>query len=127
MADPILIGICVVEDTGKFLVGERGAQSELPGLAEFPGGKVQAGEDPCQTALRECLEETGLKVDVVGQYPTCLQLYEHGLMELYFFQCRPRQPGQQPAAPFHWVSRQQLAELTFPAANRELLDWLLSS
>lgn len=126
MADPTLIGISVVEHDGQFLVGERDKQSELPGLAEFPGGKVEAGEDPCQTAVRECLEETGLEVDVIGQFPTCLQLYEHGLLELYFFQCRPRQPDQQPAAPFRWVSRQQLAELTFPAANQELLDWLLS-
>lgn len=127
MADPTLIGIAVVEHEGLYLVGQRPDDTDLPGLAEFPGGKVEAGEDPCQTALRECLEETGLEVDVVGQFPTCLHLYEHGLLELYFFQCRPRQPLKDPLPPFRWLPREQLQQLNFPAANRELLDWIQSN
>ena len=66
---PICVAIAVVQHEGRFLVGTRPAGVPLAGLAEFPGGKVHAGEMPADAAARECLEESGLTVCVGEEYP----------------------------------------------------------
>src|SRR4051812_46830278 len=60
-----LVAIAVVEHDGKSLVGERPAGVALAGFAEFPGGKVEPGESPEAAAVRECIEESGLQVEIV--------------------------------------------------------------
>ena len=59
---PPLGSVCViVEDQGKYLVVERRGGSLV-----FPGGFMRWRENPVQTALRECEEETGLQLKVNG-------------------------------------------------------------
>lgn len=49
---------------GDFLMGLRLPTSDRPGLWEFPGGKVEDGEDPRVALAREWAEEIGIVVDV---------------------------------------------------------------
>jgi 8-oxo-dGTP diphosphatase len=119
------IAIAVVEQDDRFLIGQRPAGVALAGLWEFPGGKVEAGETPEAAAVRECLEETGLEVQVIGQYPEHLQQYNHDRVHLHFFRCIPCQANATPLAPYRWVERAELAKYEFPAGNRGLLDALL--
>jgi 8-oxo-dGTP diphosphatase len=116
-----LIAIAVVAQDGRFLIGQRGADELLAGVWEFPGGKVEAGETPDQAAVRECREETGLLVAVVGAYDRVVYSYPHGEIELHFFACRPIVAGQTPAAKFRWVPAEELARYEFPAANATLV------
>lgn len=59
---PPLGSVCViVEDQDKYLVVERRG-----GMLVFPGGFMRWRENPVQTALRECEEETGLHLKVNG-------------------------------------------------------------
>ena len=116
----------VIQD-GAVLAGERSAETTLPGLAEFPGGKCEVGELPMVCAVRECQEETGLLVVPEHQLAIVNWDYPHAAVELHFWQCRlgPGIPADlQPAAPFRWVSKAQLAELKFPAANGSVLGLL---
>ena len=121
------IAIAVVQDQDQFLAGPRGSDQLLPGTWEFPGGKIEAGETPQQAAIRECLEETGLHVQVVGQYPLVQHTYEHGTLQLHFFDCRPLPQNPPPRAPFTWIPRQALNDYPFPAANESLLALLQES
>jgi mutator protein MutT len=116
------IAIAVVEHDGRFLVGKRPPNVPLPGMSEFPGGKLQAGETAEAAAARECLEETGLAVQVGIEYPTLDYDYAHDRVELHFFHCTPIDPARPPREPFRWVRRAELAALEFPAANRAILD-----
>src|SRR6187401_2375597 len=97
------IAIAVVEQEGQFLIGQRPPGVALAGLWEFPGGKVEPGESPAEAARRECREETRLAIDVVGEYPPNVQTYDHAVVELRFFACRPRDATQPPLAPFRWT------------------------
>ena len=119
------IGIAVVQDGDCFLVGLRGDGVPLAGHSEFPGGKVHPGETPQAAARRECKEETGLPVQVVGTYAEVVHEYAHGRVRLHFFACRSTDPTQLPNAPFRWVSREELASLSFPAANAGLIACLV--
>ncbi|KZB85785.1 NUDIX hydrolase [Amycolatopsis regifaucium] len=52
---------------GRILFLRRRPGSFLGGRWELPGGTVEPGEPPSDTAVRECAEETGLAVRVTGE------------------------------------------------------------
>ncbi len=118
--------MAVVEHDGQFLVGIRSAGVPLAGYSEFPGGKVQADESPEQAAVRECREETGLDIELLGDYPEVVHQYDHDRLRLYFFAARCVSGSDDPQPPFQWVPRAKLAERTFPPANDALIAHLLA-
>jgi 8-oxo-dGTP diphosphatase len=120
------IGIAIVEHAGRFLVGVRGEGSPLPGKAEFPGGKCEAGESSAECAVRECLEETGLAVTAMRLLDQRVHQYPHGPVELSFWLCEPLSPESvaENHQGFRWVSREDLPSLDFPEANRHVLGLL---
>ncbi len=121
---PTPIAIAVVEQDGHFLIGRRRADAVLGGMWEFPGGKVGLGEPLEGAAVRECLEETGLEINVSGLHATVIHHYPHGALELHFFACAPVDPAQPPRAPFRWIARDELGRLRFPEANTAIIKRL---
>src|SRR5688572_31812409 len=111
------IAIAVVEWQGRFLIGQRPNGIALAGFWEFPGGKLSPNESPEDGAVRECLEETGLRVLPTFRYPEQVQDYAHGQVRLHFISCEPADPHEQPQKPFRWVERAELANYEFPAGN----------
>ncbi len=127
MSTPVEIAIAVVERDGMFLIGLRPAGVPLAGYWEFPGGKLQPGEAAADAAVRECLEETGLRVKVQSDYPAVDHSYAHGELRLRFFACALVQEAELAAdSRFCWVPRRELSNYAFPPANRELLAALQS-
>lgn len=124
MADTTIVALAVVEQADCFLVGRRRPDQTLGGLWEFPGGKVHPQETPAEAAVRECYEETDLRVAATRPLLVHQQAYPHGVVTLHFIACRIVQPAGAPRPPFRWVPRGELAQLDFPAGNRPLLDRL---
>lgn len=123
---PTEIAIAVVEHNGHFLVGRRPDDVALGGLWEFPGGKVESGETAAAAVRRECLEETGLLVEVRAQFSSRVQQYDHDRLKLRFFDCVLAGDNREPDAPFRWIARGDLEHCEFPSGNRGILDLLLS-
>jgi mutator protein MutT len=120
------VAVAIVEQERRFLVGIRPASVPLAGLAEFPGGKVHDDEAAAAAAVRECHEETGLRVVVDRKFYSITHRYDHGLLEIEFFLCRLADGEQSTAiAPFRWVTAGELAMLEFPAANKPVTEILL--
>lgn len=61
--DPKVAAGVVVSREGKILLVRRAVEPQV-GKWTIPAGFVEADEDPQHTAARECLEETGLQVEV---------------------------------------------------------------
>ncbi|MFH2109808.1 MAG: NUDIX hydrolase [Candidatus Bathyarchaeota archaeon] len=62
-----IVGVGIlIERNGKFLLIRRGAEPDA-GLWTVPGGLVEVGERVRDAAVREALEETGLRVEVVDR------------------------------------------------------------
>lgn len=128
------IAVAIVMRTGaggedEFLVGRRVEGQNLAGCDEFPGGTVDVGELPRQAAVRECLEETGVRLISVEPFATVAHVYRFGELELHFFIGRiaadsPPAALASPRAPFRWVPRSKLRDCHFPAANESVLERL---
>jgi 8-oxo-dGTP diphosphatase len=125
MDDPIRVGIGLIRRGGCFLIRGRPPLpgSPMPGLWEFPGGKCEPGETPEGATIRECLEEAGLAVRVVGLRQSLVHRYPHGLVELNYYDCAPEDASAvYPAGGgFAWVEAGRLPDLPFPEANAPLL------
>jgi len=63
--DPKVAAGVLVEQDGKILLVRRINQPQQ-GVWSFPAGFIDAYEDPIDAARRECLEETGLDVEITG-------------------------------------------------------------
>jgi 8-oxo-dGTP diphosphatase len=63
--DPKVAVAVLIEQDGAVLLVRR-ANEPKRGLWTLPAGFVDAGEDPAAAAARECLEETGLTVEITG-------------------------------------------------------------
>ena len=95
------IAIAIVEDQERFLIGRRPPGVPLAGFWEFPGGKVKPGESHRDAAVRECLEESGIEVEVVDEFPTHTETYDYGTVRLSFFHCRPDTSSNQSTRSLH--------------------------
>ncbi len=63
--DPIrsaIVAIVDAEHDTVLMLRRRADARSFPGYWCFPGGQVEAGELPTHAALREALEETGLRI-----------------------------------------------------------------
>lgn len=119
-----VIAIAVVEHAGRYLVGIRPEGVRLAGYAEFPGGKAEPGETPETAAVRECLEETGLRVEATKT----LHVAEDAaaMLHLHFIACRLCDEHATPSEPFRWIALAELAERRFPPANARVVEQLLA-
>ncbi|CNI51207.1 pyrimidine (deoxy)nucleoside triphosphate pyrophosphohydrolase [Yersinia bercovieri] len=60
----------IIERNGKVLLAQRNSSSDQAGLWEFPGGKVEAGENQPQALIRELAEELNIAATVTRYIAT---------------------------------------------------------
>ena len=52
----LVVACALIDADGRVLIAERPAGKQLAGLWEFPGGKIEAGERPEDSLIRELKE-----------------------------------------------------------------------
>lgn len=77
----------IIFQNNKVLISRRKADKSLGGFWEFPGGKIEQGEQAEDSLKRELLEELGMKVEVIGYFMTNIHRYENFEIELMAFKC----------------------------------------
>lgn len=70
---------------GSFLLAQRPPDKIWAGYWEFPGGKIEPGETPCQALVRELREELGITVITAYPWLTRVYTYPHATVRLNFF------------------------------------------
>lgn len=81
----VAVGMLLRAD-GSFLLCTRPPGKAYAGYWEFPGGKVEAGEDVLMALGRELREEIGIQVEQAQAWKILLVDYPHALVRLHF--CR---------------------------------------
>jgi len=126
----ILVVACALVDADKrVLIARRPAGKTLAGLWEFPGGKIEPGERPEATLIRELHEEIGITVKEACLAPLTFASHAyadfHLLMPLYI--CR-RWEGEAIAREgqkLAWVRANRLRDYPMPPADIPLLPHLI--
>ena len=127
----VLVAACALVDVdGRVLLAQRPKGKPMAGLWEFPGGKVEDGERPEQTLIRELKEELAITVSEACLAP--LTFASHGypdfhlLMPLYV--CR-RWEGTVTALESQqlaWVKPNRLRGYDMPPADVPLISHLMA-
>ena len=58
----LVVACALIDPDGRVLVAQRPEGKSMAGLWEFPGGKIESGERPEETLIRELGEELGIQV-----------------------------------------------------------------
>jgi 8-oxo-dGTP diphosphatase len=125
----VSVAACALIDAdGRVLLAQRPEGKSMAGLWEFPGGKIEAGETPEQSLIRELSEELGIVVKEACLAPLTFASHSypdfHLLMPLYV--CRrwdgtvTAREGQQLA----WVRPNRLRDYPMPPADIPLIPHL---
>ncbi|APG85601.1 8-oxo-dGTP diphosphatase MutT [Sinorhizobium americanum] len=126
----VLVAACALVDSdGRILLAQRPEGKTLAGLWEFPGGKVETGETPEETLIRELEEELGIRTKVACLAPLTFASHSyddfHLLMPLYV--CRRYQgfaEGREGQL-IKWVRPKALRDYPMPPADEPLIPFLM--
>ena len=106
---------------------QRTEYQALPLKWEFPGGKIEAGEDALAALRRELDEELGIRAHIGRKVAQLQHHYANGnAVELHFFLVE-QYAGEMQNRIFReirWVSRRELPTLDFLDADRKLVQQL---
>ena len=127
----VLVAACALIDTdGRVLIAERPAGRSMAGLWEFPGGKVETGETPEATLIRELKEELGIKVKEECLAPLTFASHAypdfHLLMPLYVCRRWEGFVAPQEGQTLAWVRPNRLKDYPMPPADVPLIAHLSS-
>ena len=130
-AELVLVAACALLDVdGRVLLAQRPAGKPMAGLWEFPGGKVQSGERPEETLIRELKEELGLVVNAACLAPLTFASHAypdfHLLMPLYVCRRWEGTPTALEGQSLAWVRPNRLRDYRMPPADEPLIPHLMS-
>ena len=118
-----VVAALIVKDD-RMLACQRTRHQPMPLKWEFPGGKIEEGEQPRDALRRELEEELGIEATIGDEVARIHHEYPSGgSVELRFFEVREYQ-GEIENRIFRdirWVTRTELLDLDFLEADRSLV------
>jgi ADP-ribose pyrophosphatase YjhB (NUDIX family) len=129
--DPKVVTIVVVEDVSGHVIAGRRSIEPGYGLWCLPGGYVNDDEHPADSATRECREEIGADVDIIGLLGV-YHIRKRGAPSMVGIAYRARlRPGAEPVAGSEMLEigafpGDRLPELVFTSHREAMSDWLQS-
>lgn len=124
----LVVACALLDHDNRILLAKRPEGKSLAGLWEFPGGKMEAGETPEASLIRELYEELGIRVkqECLSPFTFASHTYEkfHLMMPLYI--CRQYEgvvegrEGQE----LKWVCAANLDQYPMPPADIPLVPML---
>ena len=125
----LVVACALVDADGRVLIAQRPADKPMAGLWEFPGGKVEAGERPEQSLIRELKEELSITINESCLAPLTFASHRypefHLLMPLYV--CRRWEGTVKPLEGQNvaWVRANRLRDYPMPPADAPLISHLM--
>ena len=124
----IIVSAAVLREApgASVLLTRRMKGAHLAGLWEFPGGKVEPGEDPEDALVRECREEIALDVEVLDILEVAYHAYGEKEVLLLFYDCRVRGGAIEHlgVADHAWVLPSELEQYPLPPPDARLIEKL---
>lgn len=127
VAVPVVAAL--IEREGKILIAQRPPKTWMDGYWEFPGGKLNAGEDPREALARELREELGVQAEVGDLEEAVAHSYSDRNVLLLFYWCRilEGEPQGLEGQALRWVSPQDLGAVEILPADLPIVKRLQAS
>lgn len=125
----VLVAACALLDADdRVLMAQRPADKAMPGLWEFPGGKLEPGESPEACLVRELQEELGIRTRPACLAPLTFASHAypdfHLLMPLFVCRVFEGRPEGKEGQAIRWSRVADLRGLAMPAADLPLIAHL---
>jgi 8-oxo-dGTP diphosphatase len=117
----IIVGAAIVAD-GRLLACQRLEPPEVAGRWEFPGGKVEPGEDELEALVRECQEELGVLIAVRERVGEDVPL-AHGwaLLRVWLAEIVTGEPQALEHASLRWLGPDELDSVPWLPADAPIV------
>ena len=122
-----VVAAVILDGDGHILIARRSLDKDMGGLWEFPGGKVESGENTTDALCRELEEELGIRplswqplICIEHDYPEKTVVLDVWIVNSFSGEAYGRE-GQ----PVQWVELDALREFEFPDANLGIIEALL--
>ena len=125
----VIVTAALTIEQGKLLVTQRKKDSSRGLLWEFPGGKVEEGEDPRQALRRELEEELGIEAEAGDIFEAAFHVYPEYPVLLLAYRCRIRKGLPKPLGcrDLRWVDLEALERFSMPPADEPIRARLFAS
>lgn len=99
----------------------------MPGMWEFPGGKVEDGESPSEALEREIHEELDCRIRVGAQLTRTEHVYDFGTVDLTTYWCEllDGEPRPTEHAELRWVGHDEMGRLRWAPADVPAVQLIL--
>jgi 8-oxo-dGTP diphosphatase len=125
----LVVAAVISNSLGEILVTQRRSDQDLPGLWEFPGGKIEPGEAPEAALARELAEELGV-VALIGRIWHVL-FHRYPAYDVYMLVYRATLapdvvPRPIEVADLRWLARAELDRVAILPADAPLVARLMA-
>lgn len=124
----IRVVAAVIERDGSYLLTQRKETAVLPLLWEFPGGRVEAGENDRDALVREVEHRIGVRIEVGKEIGEHMHEYRSYDVHMSLFACKlPEGAEPRPVSvnEISWAKSTELDKYEFPPADQRTMDRLL--
>lgn len=114
------------DERGRVLIAQRPPGKHMAGGWEFPGGKVEPGEEPRAGLVRELREELGIEVHEAAPLIAYEHQYPHRrvLLDLWAVTRYSGEPQPLDAPALQWAAIDDLERIGLLEADRPMIGAL---
>ncbi len=110
----VLVTAAIIIKNGKILIAKR-----KEGKWEFPGGRVEKGEDMEECLKREIKEELDMDIEILKHY----MKVEHGEIELHAFIAKSNEkPKPLEHEEIKWIDMEEIDQYNFMEADKKIIE-----
>ncbi|WP_407270362.1 (deoxy)nucleoside triphosphate pyrophosphohydrolase [Radiobacillus sp. PE A8.2] len=122
-----VVAAIIENKNNEILCALRSPQMSMPNLWEFPGGKVEQGEDLYTAIEREISEELDCKIEAIAVFNEHTHEYESAFVHLIAIKCRivEGNPVPREHSELVWLKRENLASLKWAPADVPAVEELI--
>jgi 8-oxo-dGTP diphosphatase len=117
----VVVGVALLDGTGRLLVACRAEPPSLAGFWELPGGKVDDGETDEVALIRECREELDVEVELGARVGNDLPIGTTGVLRVWSGRVVAGEVRAVEHAELRWVRAEDLDALPWLPADLPLL------